>query len=239
MDQTYAEVAGSPPKKKRGRPRKTETVLLPGEVSALGVEQPVKVRKARVSQGDASPLRESNHQSMVGKPVHGVVDGSFDAGYLVTVRVGDSGTVYRGVVFGPGLSIPLTSENDVAPKVKNTSRDDVLPLTPPIASSPTPTPATAPAVSAADVPRSTPGFPVPPGAVPAYGSAPPAFRSSLDQDMLNAGGFMYPGVSQLHASHGFFPRGFGYPFHLSGSEYVAGGAQFGADAQGIPSRRAT
>ncbi|KAH7426363.1 hypothetical protein KP509_11G098600 [Ceratopteris richardii] len=64
----------------------------------------------------------------VGQSVHGVVDGTFDAGYLVTVRVGKTDTLFRGVVFGPGLSAPLTAENDVAPKTKRIicSNDDAM-----------------------------------------------------------------------------------------------------------------
>lgn len=74
--------------------------------------------------GAVAEKEESAPNVTVGESVHGVVDGSFDAGYLVTVRVGDSETVFRGVVFGPGLSLPLNRDNDVAPKMKRMTRDE-------------------------------------------------------------------------------------------------------------------
>jgi hypothetical protein len=55
--------------------------------------------------------------TFVGQSVHGVLDGSFDAGYLLMVRVGDTDTVLRGVVFDPGMSVPISKENDIAPNV--------------------------------------------------------------------------------------------------------------------------
>ncbi|KAH7436021.1 hypothetical protein KP509_06G089800 [Ceratopteris richardii] len=60
----------------------------------------------------------------VGQSVHGVVDGTFDAGYLVTIRVGDAETVFRGIMFGHGLYSPLSTDNDVAPDLKKVSRAD-------------------------------------------------------------------------------------------------------------------
>lgn len=79
---------------------------------------------AGVGAGAGAEKEESAPNVKVGQSVHGVVDGSFDAGYLVTVRVGDSETVFRGVVFGPGLSLPLNRDNDVAPKMKRLIRDE-------------------------------------------------------------------------------------------------------------------
>lgn len=240
-----------PPKKKRGRPRKTETVVLQGEASALGASTTTTTtaRKARVSQNDesaAAPTAGENNRAKVGQSVHGVVDGSFDAGFLVSLRVADSDTVYRGVVFGPGLSIPLNRENDVAPKVKNTNRsDDGTPLSRSVPSSsstppPPPLPVVPPAVVVAAPPpeilRGKPEFPFPPPSVSSYPSAPSAFRSSFDQELLNAQGFIYPGVPQIHPGHGFYPRGFGYPFHLPSADYAPGNPPFGADAQNAPSR---
>eukprot|EP00250_Pteridium_aquilinum_P005336 c15447_g1_i1 orf=441-1406(+) len=74
--------------------------------------------------GPMAEKEESAPNVKVGQSVHGVVDGTFDAGYLVTVRVGDMETMFRGVVFGPGLSLPLSRDNDVAPKMKRMNHDD-------------------------------------------------------------------------------------------------------------------
>lgn len=60
--------------------------------------------------------------NMVGQAVHGVVDSSFDAGFLVSLRMGESEAIYRGVVFGPGLSIPLSKDTDTPKNVKRRRR---------------------------------------------------------------------------------------------------------------------
>lgn len=188
------------------------TVLLPGEVSVLGVTgtpssvHHVKARNPRVSRSDALPSGErisnNNSSDMVGQTVHGVVDGSFDAGYLVTVRVADTDKVYRGVVFGPGLSIPLNNQKDVTPKLKSSNRDELVPNSSPAAATP----------ASAEVRRGESGN-------PSEGSAAPsAFRSSFDhQNMPNAGALVYP--QQLYHSQGFFPRGFGHSFPPPTPEY--------------------
>ncbi|KAF2554044.1 hypothetical protein F2Q68_00037251 [Brassica cretica] len=75
--------------------------------------------------------------NLVGKTVSGVVVGSFDAGYILNVKVDDSDTKLRGIVFTRGKVMPVTPSNDVAPnfkmftkeETKNQSDDD-QPLTP-------------------------------------------------------------------------------------------------------------
>lgn len=189
MEQSPSETAAasSPPKKKRGRPKKADKPVLQNEASAATKDAP-KVRRKRKkgflksvpvaanhgkkkrlqqgmspsttqisdSDGDATTAPDPEHvpekeektvrpDVNVGQQVHGVVDGMFDAGYLVTVRVGDGETVFRGVVFGPGLSLPLNKENDVAPKLKRMNQDNATPDAPslhegaaaPVASPPT------------------------------------------------------------------------------------------------------
>ncbi|KAI5073478.1 hypothetical protein GOP47_0011491 [Adiantum capillus-veneris] len=146
------------PKKRIGRPPKVwSSILLPKEVtSTLGTRKPrlAKSQKANNSakssnsnEGEATYSKVSP-SNMVGQTVHGVVDGCFDAGFLVSLRMGDSDSLYRGVVFGPGLSIPVSKETDIAKNVKRrrrkrkqpgttaTSREE--PSTPP----PLPTPPT-------------------------------------------------------------------------------------------------
>ncbi|CAA6658225.1 unnamed protein product [Spirodela intermedia] len=44
---------------------------------------------------------------------------------MLTVQVGGGGCVLRGVVFEPGLSVPISSANDVAPNVKMFERNEV------------------------------------------------------------------------------------------------------------------
>ncbi|KAK1324279.1 hypothetical protein QJS10_CPA01g00910 [Acorus calamus] len=98
----------TPPNRKRGRPPKSAS-------SELG----------RLSQHNTIPTDNTDDDAFIGQMVSGVVDGMFDAGYMLTVRVADSETMLRGVIFEPGLSIPITTENDVAPDAKMFKRVEV------------------------------------------------------------------------------------------------------------------
>jgi hypothetical protein len=131
-------VEAAPVKRRRGRPRKTE---LPGGGKEGAAPDPAKPRKQRKRKGEAvGGAPSSVDVSMIGQQVTGVLDGTFDAGYLLTVRVGASDTILHGVVFGPGLSVPLSRANDVAPGVKHVRREErplsKLPISakPPVAS---------------------------------------------------------------------------------------------------------
>lgn len=132
-----------PPKRKQGRPRKNHALLPLGEKSAIPQKPDGRGRKPRRKKCDLTWPTDS---CFIGQQVHGVLDGSFDAGYLLTVRVGDSQTVLRGVVFEPSLSVSISKSNDIAPDVKFSWRNElILPplhqpvaLTSPVVSSPVP-----------------------------------------------------------------------------------------------------
>lgn len=110
-----------PVKRKRGRPRKSESApTTPGTDTTT-----MKPKKQRKRKGDAdAPAPSIVDVTMIGQQVTGMLEGTFDAGYLLSVRVGTSDTILRGVVFGPGLSVPLTKVNDVAPGVKQVRREE-------------------------------------------------------------------------------------------------------------------
>lgn len=55
-----------------------------------------KVEKYEANLKDVSVI------NMTRQNVHGVIYGSFDAGYLITTRIGNNGTLLRGIVFLPG-----------------------------------------------------------------------------------------------------------------------------------------
>lgn len=136
-----AAAAAQPVKRKRGRPRKSETPTTT-QTTTTTTDSTLKPKKQRKRKGEAPPP-SSVDVSMIGQQVTGVLEGTFDAGYLLSVRVGTSDTILRGVVFGPGLSVPLSKLNDVAPGVKQVRREDkTLPLTP--TPKPTPPPPGAP-----------------------------------------------------------------------------------------------
>ncbi|KAG2318503.1 hypothetical protein Bca4012_055293 [Brassica carinata] len=102
--------ASSPPpvanhlaaKRKRGRPRKD-----------------VSMTQGESSRG-TTPKEDVN---LVGEIVTGVVEGSFEAGLIINVKVKDSDTRLRGVVFARGKVVPVTPENDLAPHVKMIVRE--------------------------------------------------------------------------------------------------------------------
>uniref|UniRef100_A0A5B7B9G0 AT hook motif-containing protein n=1 Tax=Davidia involucrata TaxID=16924 RepID=A0A5B7B9G0_DAVIN len=107
--------ADLPVKRKRGRPRKDENLVkkenlnspVPPSDDGMRRNQPVEVEQSSDIDDD-----------MAGQVVSGVIEGSFDAGYLLSVRAGNSNTLLRGVVFQPGLFTPITRANDVAPHAR-------------------------------------------------------------------------------------------------------------------------
>lgn len=127
-----------PLKRKRGRPRKyprpdsEESSYILSSQSKK--QNPVRVEQAPVPPGfervngnqqlQRGQENDSN-DGMVGQVVYGIIEAVFDAGYLLSVRVGDSDTNLRGLIFKPGRYIPISPENDVAPGVPMIQRNDV------------------------------------------------------------------------------------------------------------------
>lgn len=109
-----------PGKRKRGRPRKED---VPG-TEPSGRTQ----RRRRNPPPTAGP-------GLVGQPVSGMLDGVFDAGFLITVQVGNSGPLLRGMVFDSQLSVPISAANDVAPHIKMSKREEI-PIPAPIPAEP-------------------------------------------------------------------------------------------------------
>lgn len=115
-----------PIKRRRGRPRKdenmprnekrqTQTSISPSQPPLISsIQKPRMVTMNHV--GD-------NH-NMVGQVVTGVIDGIFDAGYLISVRTGPNNTPLRGLIFQKGHFCPITPTNDVAPCIKMYRREN-------------------------------------------------------------------------------------------------------------------
>ncbi|KAF3642753.1 putative DEAD-box ATP-dependent RNA helicase 32-like [Capsicum annuum] len=111
-----------PLKRRRGRPRKDPSLKrvqvrpqVPPPFQLMQEVQPQQVNINDVNNG------------MIGQAVTGVVEAAFDAGFLLSVRIGDSNTNYRGLVFKPGHYVPVTAANDVAPHVQMIRRNEVRP----------------------------------------------------------------------------------------------------------------
>lgn len=126
-----------PLKRKRGRPRKyprPDSVESPYMPSPSKKQTPVRVEPAPLPPGVQAvngnqhlqrvQERESN-DVMVGQAVSGVIEAVFDAGYLLSVRVGNSDTTLKGLVFKSGHFVPVCPENDVAPGIPMIQRTEV------------------------------------------------------------------------------------------------------------------
>ncbi|PNY13630.1 hypothetical protein L195_g010288 [Trifolium pratense] len=107
--------SNSPMKRKRGRPRKEENNVVHGvhkPENVLNFNQPVVSTATNSGSG------------MLGKTVTGVIEATFNDGFLVNVKAPDSDSFLRGVVFLPGQVNPVTAETDVAPHVQMISRKE-------------------------------------------------------------------------------------------------------------------
>ncbi|KAA8520055.1 hypothetical protein F0562_014271 [Nyssa sinensis] len=114
--------ADIPVKRKRGRPRKDENLVKKENLNLPVVPPSDCMRRNQHVEVDQSVDIDDD---MVGQVVSGVIEGSFDAGYLLSVRTGNSDTLLRGVVFQPGLFTPITGANDVAPRAKMYKRREI------------------------------------------------------------------------------------------------------------------
>lgn len=110
-----------PVKRKRGRPRKDEN-LVRKETSPLPVTPPPSDGTKKIEQIKVNSGNSNIDTEMVGKVVSGVIEGTFDAGYFLSVRAGNNNTLMRGVVFQPGQFTPISAANDIAPQVKMYTR---------------------------------------------------------------------------------------------------------------------
>ncbi|XP_044497781.1 uncharacterized protein LOC123219889 [Mangifera indica] len=122
-----------PIKRQRGRPKKFSRLNY--EENAVRRDQNLNRREnADKPRGFANVNGNHSHQVdsnsdlndvMVGQVVHGVIEAAFDAGYLLAVKVGNTETTLRGVVFKPGHYVPVSADNDVAPNVHMVRRNQI------------------------------------------------------------------------------------------------------------------
>ncbi|CAK9321844.1 unnamed protein product [Citrullus colocynthis] len=122
-----------PLKRKRGRPRKypklnyDENILIAKNRGKKHLEAIPISPGSGVNGNQSHPTIQiqSVADGMLGQVVSGVIEAVFEAGYLLCVRVGNSGITLRGVVFKPGHYVPVSAENDVAPDVQMIRRNTV------------------------------------------------------------------------------------------------------------------
>ncbi|CAL9243297.1 unnamed protein product [Arabidopsis halleri] len=91
-------------KRKRGRPRRDESQ----------------------TQLPVNPLVSTTiDENLIGQVVSGVVEGSFEAGYFLNVKVADTEKQLKGVVFLPEKVTPVTPATDLFPQAKMYARNDI------------------------------------------------------------------------------------------------------------------
>ncbi|CAH1423793.1 unnamed protein product [Lactuca virosa] len=118
-----------PVKRKRGRPRKDESMPRNDKrqtQTSMSPSQPPPIPAMTAMQPPPTLTMTptGDNHNMVGQVVTGVIDGIFDAGYLISVRVGPNNTLLRGLVFQQGHFCPITPANDVTPHLKMCRREN-------------------------------------------------------------------------------------------------------------------
>ncbi|XP_010529433.1 PREDICTED: uncharacterized protein LOC104806301 [Tarenaya hassleriana] len=101
--------------------------------STPATDPPVKRKRGRPSKDESLHQQEKPDNmstddavdNMMGQVVSGVVEGSFDAGYFISVNAKDTDKELRGIVFIPDKVTPITAENDVAPHAKMYGREEI------------------------------------------------------------------------------------------------------------------
>ncbi|CAK7338483.1 unnamed protein product [Dovyalis caffra] len=132
-----------PLKRKRGRPRKYPKLEADHEGNAHvpGIQNlncgenagappgfgGVNGNQPRVNGNQPHQVDPVNNavDAVIGQSVFGVVEATFNDGYLLNVRVGDTETTLKGVVFKPGHYDPVMPENDIAPGVPMIRRNEI------------------------------------------------------------------------------------------------------------------
>lgn len=116
-------------KRRRGRPRKDNNVCRDGEnlCSSSVMKTQLQVPDNNSNNGNGNG-NGNGCVDMIGSAVYGVIEGSFDAGYLISVTIGDERTPFRGVVFQPKKIIPISPANDVAPQANMYERRTIAVL---------------------------------------------------------------------------------------------------------------
>ncbi|GAA0165386.1 hypothetical protein LIER_39972 [Lithospermum erythrorhizon] len=105
-----------PAKRKRGRPPKDVSIAKEASMHPHPVALAPKVTM------EAHRVKSTHPNEKIGEIVTGVIDGIFDAGYLITVRIGNNSTPLHGVAFQPGCYVPLAPANDIAPQARTYQR---------------------------------------------------------------------------------------------------------------------
>ncbi|KAG2310431.1 hypothetical protein Bca4012_024947 [Brassica carinata] len=76
-------------------------------------------------QAQNSPVTNTTDENLIGQVFSGVVEGSFEAGYFLNVKVLDTEKQLKGIVFLPNKVAPVTPATDLFPQVKMYVRERI------------------------------------------------------------------------------------------------------------------
>lgn len=107
-----------------------EKIDQPNQVSSSSLTN--KRKRGRPRRGDSQTQQPVNppvstyiDKNLIGQAVSGVVEGSFEAGYFLNVKVADTEKQLRGIVFLPEKVAPVTPATDLFPEAKMYAREDI------------------------------------------------------------------------------------------------------------------
>ncbi|KAL8144199.1 hypothetical protein V2J09_017231 [Rumex salicifolius] len=119
-------------KRKRGRPRKDQSQTPSGiykgghiQDHAGHVQFPPKFTMTDGNHSHQQNSPQQNDVTMVGQPVNGVIEATFEAGYFISIRIGNSESILRGVVLKPGHCLPPSFGKDLGPQIEMASGNAV------------------------------------------------------------------------------------------------------------------
>ncbi|CAF2324125.1 hypothetical protein BRARA_J00801 [Brassica rapa] len=84
---------------------------------------PSKRKRGRPRSDEVQQLNPPVTENLIGRMVSGVVEGSFEAGYFLNVKVADTDKQFKGIVFLPGKVTPVTPTTDLFPQAKMYARE--------------------------------------------------------------------------------------------------------------------
>ncbi|XP_023748043.1 uncharacterized protein LOC111896268 isoform X1 [Lactuca sativa] len=127
--QNISKTPDLPVKRKRGRPRKDESMPRPHPqppplLPPVAPAPPPPTFPTTIQPPPPTTVLPPVDHNMVGQAVTCIIDGIFDNGYLLSTRLGPNNSILRGIVFQQGHVAPVTPENDVAPHLEMCTRTE-------------------------------------------------------------------------------------------------------------------
>ncbi|CAN8252728.1 unnamed protein product [Cochlearia groenlandica] len=88
-------------------------------------DRPQEDESMAQQQQQVNPPATTIAENLIGQAVSGFVEGSFEAGYFLNVKVADTDKQLKGIVFLPNKVTPVTPTTDLFPQAKMYTREDI------------------------------------------------------------------------------------------------------------------